>query len=123
MWMLQVCPLSASNSYPSHDIALYKATDGKVADDKTRETLLKAVKARDAEAIAKAVKEVNESKTVKAKAEHIVDRSIVALATFARLNSRLVSLAAFSPSSSFGPSRSYILTIENGDGRWELHGN
>ncbi len=69
MWMLQVCPLSASNSYPSHDIALYKATDGKVADDKTRETLLKAVKARDAEAIAKAVKEVNESKTVKAKAE------------------------------------------------------
>ena len=91
MWMLQVCPLSASNSYPSHDIALYKATD-----DKTRETLLKAVKARDAEAIAKAVKEVNESKTVKAKAEHIVDRSIVALATFARLNSRLVSLAAFS---------------------------
>lgn len=95
MWMLQVCPLSASNSYPSHDIALYKATDGKVADDKTRETLLKAVKARDAEAIAKAVKEVNESKTVKAKAEH-VDRSIVALATFARLNSRLVSLAAFS---------------------------
>ena len=42
------------------------------------------------------VKEVNESKTVKAKAEHIVDRSIVALATFARLNSRLVSLAAFS---------------------------
>ena len=58
--------------------------------------LLKAVKARDAEAIAKAVKEVNESKTVKAKAEHIVDRSIVALATFARLNSRLVSLAAFS---------------------------
>lgn len=96
MWMLQVCPLSASNSYPSHDIALYKATDGKVADDKTRETLLKAVKARDAEAIAKAVKEVNESKTVKAKAEHIVDCSIVALATFARLNSRLVSLAAFS---------------------------
>ena len=90
MWMLQVCPLSASNSYPSHDIALYKATDGKVADDKTRETLL------NAEAIAKAVKEVNESKTVKAKAEHIVDRSIVALATFARLNSRLVSLAAFS---------------------------
>ena len=75
MWMLQVCPLSASNSYPSHDIALYKATDGKVADDKTRETLLKAVKARDAEAIAKAVKEVNESKTVKAKAEHIVDQS------------------------------------------------
>ena len=69
MWMLRVCPLSASNSYPSHDIALYKETDGKMADDKTRETLLKAVKARDADAIAKAVKEVNESKTAKAEQE------------------------------------------------------
>ena len=49
--------------------ALYKETDGKVADDKTRETLLKAVRARDAEAIAKAVKEVNESKTAKEQAD------------------------------------------------------
>ena len=49
--------------------ALYKETDGKVTDDKTRETLLKAVRARDAEAIAKAVKEVNESKTAKEKAD------------------------------------------------------
>ena len=49
--------------------ALYKATDGKVADDKTRQDLDKAVKARDAEAIAKAVKAVNDSKTARAKAE------------------------------------------------------
>jgi hypothetical protein len=49
--------------------ALYKETDGKVADDKTRETLLKAVRARDAEAIAKAVKEVNESKAAKEQAD------------------------------------------------------
>ena len=49
--------------------ALYKETDGKVADDKTRETLLKAVKTRDVDAIAKAVKEVNESKTAKEKAD------------------------------------------------------
>lgn len=49
--------------------ALYKETDGKVADDKTRETLLKAVRARDAEAIAKAVQEVNESKAAKEKAD------------------------------------------------------
>ena len=49
--------------------ALYKQTDGKVADDKTRETLLKAVKTRDADAIAKAVKEVNESKATKEKAD------------------------------------------------------
>ena len=49
--------------------ALYKETDGKVADDKTRETLLKAVRVRDAEAIAKAVQEVNESKTAKEQAD------------------------------------------------------
>ena len=49
--------------------ALYKETDGKVADDRTRETLLKAVRARDAEAIAKAVKEVNESKAAKEQAD------------------------------------------------------
>ncbi|GDZ34876.1 hypothetical protein MCC02031_15750 [Bifidobacteriaceae bacterium MCC02031] len=49
--------------------ALYKETDGKVADDKTRETLLKAVRARDVEAIAKAVQEVNESKAAKEKAD------------------------------------------------------
>ena len=49
--------------------ALYKETDGKVADDKTRETLLKAVRARDAAAIAKAVKAVNESKAAKEKAD------------------------------------------------------
>ena len=49
--------------------ALYKETDGRVADDKTRETLLKAVKTRDADAIAKAVKEVNESKTAREKAD------------------------------------------------------
>ena len=49
--------------------ALYKETDGEVADDKTRETLLKAVRARDAEAIAKAVQEVNESKAAKEQAD------------------------------------------------------
>ena len=49
--------------------ALYKETDGRVADDKTREILLKAVKARDTDAIAKAVKEVNESKAAKEKAD------------------------------------------------------
>ena len=49
--------------------ALYKETDGRVADDKTREILLKAVKARDTDAIAKAVEEVNESKAAKEKAD------------------------------------------------------
>ena len=49
--------------------ALYKQTDGKVADDKTRAILLDAIKKRDADAIAKAVKEVNESKMAKEKAD------------------------------------------------------
>ena len=49
--------------------ALYKATDGKVQDAKTRDALAKAVKARDAGAIAKAVKAVNESKAAKEKAD------------------------------------------------------
>lgn len=49
--------------------ALYKETDGKVADDKTRASLLDAIKKRDADAIAKAVKAVNESKAAKEKAD------------------------------------------------------
>ena len=49
--------------------ALYKQTDGKVADDKTRASLLDAIKKRDADAIAKAVKEVNESKPAREKAD------------------------------------------------------
>ena len=49
--------------------ALYDATSGKVQDDKTRASLLDAIKKRDADAIAKAVKEVNESKTAREKAD------------------------------------------------------
>lgn len=48
---------------------LYKATDGKVADDKTRASLLEAIKKRDADAIAKAVKAVNDSKAAKDRAD------------------------------------------------------
>lgn len=49
--------------------ALYKETDGKVADDRTRASLLDAIKKRDADAIAKAVKAVNESRAAKEKAD------------------------------------------------------
>ena len=49
--------------------ALYKATDGKVRDDKTREALKRAIAKRDAAAIARAVKAVNESKAAKEKAD------------------------------------------------------
>lgn len=48
---------------------LYKATEGKVQDDKTRASLLDAIKKRDADAIAKAMKVVNDSKTAKEKAD------------------------------------------------------
>ena len=46
-----------------------KETDGKVADGKTRASLLDAIKKRDADAIAKAVKEVSESKAAKEQAD------------------------------------------------------
>lgn len=48
---------------------LYRATEGKVQDDKTRASLLDAIKKRDADAIAKAVKAVNDSKTAKDQAD------------------------------------------------------
>lgn len=44
-------------------------TKGKVKDDKTRQALDKAIKARDEQAIAKAVKSVNDSKAAKDKAD------------------------------------------------------
>ena len=49
--------------------ALYKATDGKVQDDRTRDALKQAIAKRDAAAIAKAVKSVNDSKAAKEKAD------------------------------------------------------
>ena len=48
---------------------LYKATEGNVQDEKTREALKQAIAKRDAGAIAKAVKAVNDSKAAKRKAE------------------------------------------------------
>lgn len=48
---------------------LYRATEGKVQDDKTRASLLDAIKKRDADAIAKAVRAVNDSKTAKDQAD------------------------------------------------------
>lgn len=48
---------------------LYKATEGNVRDAKTREALKQAIAKRDAGAIAKAVKSVNDSKAAKEKAD------------------------------------------------------
>ena len=44
---------------------LYRATEGKVQDDKTRDALKQAIAKRDADAIARAVRAVNDSKTAK----------------------------------------------------------
>lgn len=48
---------------------LYKTTEGNVQDEKTREALKQAIAKRDAGAIAKAVKSVNDSKAAKEKAD------------------------------------------------------
>lgn len=48
---------------------LYKATEGNVQDEGTREALKQAIAKRDAGAIAKAVKSVNDSKAAKEKAD------------------------------------------------------
>lgn len=48
---------------------LYKATEGNVQDEKTREALKQAIAKRGAGAIAKAVKSVNDSKAAKEKAD------------------------------------------------------
>lgn len=48
---------------------LYRATEGKVQDDKTRDALKQAIAKRDADAIAKAVRAVNDSKTAKEQAD------------------------------------------------------
>ena len=48
---------------------LYRATEGNVQDERTREALKQAIAKRDAGAIAKAVKSVNDSKAAKEKAD------------------------------------------------------
>lgn len=48
---------------------LYKVTEGNVQDERTREALKQAIAKRDAGAIAKAVKSVNDSKAAKTKAD------------------------------------------------------
>lgn len=48
---------------------LYRATEGKVQDDKTRDALKQAIAKRDADTIAKAVRAVNDSKTAKDQAD------------------------------------------------------
>ena len=77
--------------------ALYKETDGRVADDKTRASLLDAIKKRDADAIEKAVKAVNESKTAKEKADAEAEQEAAAQAAAAAAQSQRQA-QAYTPS-------------------------
>ena len=88
---------------------LYRATEGKVQDARTRETLSKAIKARDAVAIAKAVKAVNDSKTAKEKAdaEARAKAEQEAAAQAAAAQQAQQSQQRSYPSSGSGSNRSY----------------
>ena len=89
--------------------ALYKATDGKVQDDKTRDALKQAIAKRDAAAIAKAVKSVNDSKTAKEKAdaEARAKAEQEAAAQAAAAQQAQQSQQRSYPSSGSGSNRSY----------------
>ena len=99
--------------------ALYKETDGKVADDKTRASLLDAIKKRDADAIAKAVKEVNESKAAKEKADAEAKARAEQEAAAAAAAAAQQAQASQSQSYSFGSSSNrgnYSYSSSNGGG-------
>ena len=97
--------------------ALYKETDGKVADDKTRASLLDAIKKRDADAIAKAVKEVNESKAAKeqadAEAKARADQEAAAAAAAQQAQASQSQSYSFGSSSNRG---NYSYSSSNGGG-------
>lgn len=82
---------------------LYRATEGKVQDDKTRDALKQAIAKRDADAIAKAVKAVNDSKTAKdqadaeATAKAQAEQEAAAQAAAAQQAQRSYSYGSYSP--------------------------
>lgn len=88
---------------------LYRATEGKVQDDKTRDALKQAIAKRDADAIAKAVKAVNDSKTAKEKAdaEARAKAEQEAAAQAAAAQQAQQSQQRSYPSSGSGSNRSY----------------
>ncbi|WP_281774940.1 hypothetical protein [Bifidobacterium ruminantium] len=100
--------------------ALYKATDGKVQDAKTRDALKQAIAKRDAGAIAKAVKAVNDSKAAKdkadaeakAKAEREAAQQAAAAAQAAQQQAQ--SQRSYTPSYSTGGSGGYSYSRSSG---------
>ncbi|OZG59261.1 molecular chaperone [Bifidobacterium lemurum] len=88
--------------------ALLESSDGKVQDDKTRDKLREAIEERDADAIAKAVKAVNESINAKTeadrKAQEEADRKA---AEEAEAAAQAQSQSAPQQQQSYTPSYSY----------------
>jgi hypothetical protein len=98
---------------------LYKATEGNVQDEKTREALKQAIAKRDAGAIAKAVKSVNDSKAAKAKAEQEAQAQAAAEAAAAAQAQQSYSAPRQSytaPQQSYTPSYSGGSTSGGGSG-------
>ncbi|WP_055427228.1 hypothetical protein [Bifidobacterium aesculapii] len=84
--------------------ALLKSSDGKVQDNATRTALEKAVKARDAEAIATASKKVNDSIAAKTKADEEAKAKAEAEAKAA---AEAAAAAAAAQAQSYTPTYSY----------------
>lgn len=96
---------------------LYKATEGNVQDEKTREALKQAIAKRDAGAIAKAVKSVNDSKAAKAEQEAQAQAAAEAAAAAQAQQSYSAPRQSYTaPQQSYTPSYSGGSTSGGGSG-------
>lgn len=86
--------------------ALLKSSDGKVADNETREALAKAIDARDEKAIASATKQVNDSVAAKRKADEEAKARAEAEAAAAAAAQAQAAQAAQNTVPSYTPSYS-----------------
>lgn len=92
---------------------LLNDTKGKVKDDKTRQALDKAIKARDEQAISKAVKSVNDSKAAKdkadaeAKARKAAEEAAAAAAKAAQQQAAASSNSGYSSNNSYRSNSGY----------------
>lgn len=109
---------------------LYKATEGNVQDEKTREALKQAIAKRDAGAIAKAVKSVNDSMAAKTKAdaEAKAKAEQAAAEAAAQAQAQAQTQQSYSaPQQSYTPSytapqQSYTPSYSGGSGRVPISG-
>ena len=107
---------------------LYKATEGNVQDEKTREALKQAIAKRDAGAIAKAVKSVNDSMAAKTKADAEAKAKAEQAAAEAAAQAQAQTQQSYSaPQQSYTPSytapqQSYTPSYSGGSGRVPISG-